>query len=200
MSKVTHVYLSPKGTYRNGVRVPLSDPASGEHWLKSIYQDMELEYPKFYKMDTLSKMAVLGAELLKDELQAVNSVENELALIFANAASSMQTDLRFIDSYEEQGNPSPSLFVYTLPNILTGELAIRHKWYGENCFFITPDFDADLYYDQVQLAFSRGNNACLCGWVNADASGNEECFLFLIRNHSDDPIDLIHIINTYRNE
>src|SRR3712207_7060242 len=34
--------------------------------------------------------------------------------------------------------PSPSVFVYTLPNIVTGEIAIRNHYHGETHFFVIP--------------------------------------------------------------
>lgn len=202
MSELIHVYLSPKGVFKNGQRFEHSteEPGVPSNWLKHLYVHLQLDYPKFYKMDNLSKMVFLGAALLDDELNSLTHAENELALIFANRASSAVTDLKFIESYTQLGNPSPSLFVYTLPNILTGELAIRYKWYGENAFFITPEFDPSLYSQQVSLAFQRGNTACFCGWVESDALGNEECFLFLTRHTELNPKELVNTINTYRNE
>ena len=41
-----------------------------------------------------------------------------------------QETIQHADSYY----PSPALFVYTLPNIVTGEIAIRNKYYGETSF------------------------------------------------------------------
>lgn len=150
-------------------------------WKKDLYTGLEIDYPKFYKMDDLSKMAFLASELLNKEIDFNQYVDEDLVLIFANHQSSYNTDQRFIHSYTEKGNPSPSLFVYTLPNILTGELAIRNKWYGENIFFIIEKFDAQFYIEQIKLYFSKGAKACLCGWVEA-VNDKQECFLFLVTN------------------
>lgn len=170
----------------------LSFAQEGE-WKKNIYSDLELEYPKYYKMDDLSKMTILAVELLLRKNPELSFGEDELTLIFANQAASERTDNKFIDSYKEAGNPSPSLFVYTLPNILTGELAIKHKWYGENVFFISKNFNADLYKQQINRYFSTGSTACLCGWINTD---KDEAFVFLVDNKMG-AINAIDLTNIY---
>lgn len=162
-------------------------------WKKNIYSELELEYPKYYKMDDLSKMTILAVELLLRKNPELSFEEDELTLIFANQAASERTDNKFIESYKEAGNPSPSLFVYTLPNILTGELAIKHKWYGENVFFISKNFDADLYKQQINRYFSTGSEACLCGWVNTD---KDEAFIFLV-DKTKDAVSATDLMNIY---
>ena len=107
-----------------------------DSWLKTVYHSLGIDYPKFHKMDDLAKLAFLATEYLSKDADFSGLKDDELTLIFANSHSSYNTDNKFIHSYKEKGSPSPSLFVYTLPNILTGELAIRYKWYGENIFFI----------------------------------------------------------------
>ena len=76
---------------------------------------------------------------------------------------------------------SPSDFVYTLPNILTGELAIYKKWYGENVFFIQEKFNPDLFLEHVTFLFNKGIKICVCGWVECNAE-LEQAVLFLIEN------------------
>ncbi|AEA43432.1 hypothetical protein [Fluviicola taffensis] len=202
MKILAHSYICPKGTFLNGKLVLKTD--GEENWLKLAYQHLKVEYPKFYKMDTLSKMAFIGTELILPFFPADTDLENELQLLFANTSSSQQTDTFFVDSYEKLNNPSPSLFVYTLPNIVTGELCIRHKWYGENCFFIEPAFNPAKFTTWTDIAMKKGNSLCLCGWVEAKATGEQECFLFLLSDSSD-PINKIEkelstLIKQYRNE
>jgi hypothetical protein len=200
MRIIAHSYINPKGLWLNNHCV--KSTIGEENWLKAMYQHIGVEYPKFYKMDDLSKMSFLTGELLRSFIPKEVDQENDLALIFANHTSSQFTDIKFHQSYIIQGNPSPSLFVYTLPNILTGELCIRNKWYGENCFYISESFDAQLYIDQIQFAFNHGNSCCLCGWVEAKTDGSHECFLFLVLP-SEEKLDFITLNNlykTYKNE
>lgn len=172
----TSIFIDQRGLVVN--KTLQLHPEAEMDFLKSIYQQMNLEYPKFYKMDRLSKMAFLAVEaLLKEE--TISDSEN-LALVFANSSASEETDQKFIASYTQATNPSPALFVYTLPNIVTGELAIRHKWYGENTFFITPAFDASFLATQIDIALLHGNTSVLVAWAEANSNGKEECFVFLI--------------------
>lgn len=202
MKIIAHSYVCPKGTYLNGK--PVFAAGAEENYLKAAYQQLETEYPKFYKMDVLSKMAFIGTELLLPHFPPGHDLENDLQLIFANASASQYTDNLFVDSYEQQHNPSPSLFVYTLPNIVTGELCIRHKWYGENCFFVEEAFHPAHFAAWSRQAFTKGNTLCLCGWVEAKTNGEQECFLFLL-NGPENPGDSIELelstlIKQYRNE
>lgn len=202
MKILAHSYVSPKGTFLNGERIFHTE--NEENPLKSAYQQLGAEYPKFYKMDVLSKMAFIGTELLLPFFPENADLENDLQLIFANSSASQNTDNLFVESYEQLKNPSPSLFVYTLPNIVTGELCIRHKWYGENCFFVEDAFNAAHFSEWAQMGLNKGNNSCLCGWVEAKTNGEQECFLFLLtgsekHNHSVET-ELSTLIKQYRNE
>lgn len=174
-------YISPHGAFLNN---ELNFKFDEENWLKECYQKLELDYPKFYKMDNLSKMTVLATEIIKSTNILDNIQDDELELLFANANASQHTDMKFIESYQEAGNPSPSLFVYTLPNILTGELAIKNKWYGENTFFVAPRFNSTLFTERLHHSAQKRTKICLCGWVDSTIDEKnelkEECFLFLV--------------------
>lgn len=111
---------------------------------KSCFKFLKVDYPKFYKMDRQSKLAFLAAEiLLKDE----NTLENnqDIALIFANKNSSLDSDFNHNQSIQSKKEifPSPAVFVYTLANICLGEVSIRHQLKTENAFFISKCFNAD---------------------------------------------------------
>ena len=201
MKIIASTYINSKGAFLNSTKV-LSTSSDDENWLKQLYSALGQDYPKFHKMDNLSKMAFLGSELLNEFIPHEIQQENEIQLLFANSTSSQQTDLKFIDSYTNQGNPSPSLFVYTLPNIVTGELSIKNKWYGENIFFIKEDFDASFFIEQISFAFKRGNKLCVCGWVDSKMNKNEECFLFLVTPETNNNLEteLTNLLNNYRNE
>lgn len=177
----------------NGRILPI---AATDDWKKDLYRTLDQDYPKFHKMDALAKLAFLATEFMKKEADLAKFGEDELALIFANRFASFDTDEKFIESYTEKGSPSPSLFVYTLPNILTGELAIRNKWFGENIFFILEKFNAAFFLEQINFYFSRGSKACLCGWIEAHED-KEECKLFLVEQ-SEDTLTDIEINNLFK--
>ena len=134
-------------------------------FLVSAYHHFALQYPKFYKMDNLCKLGWLANEIL---LQNSNIKEKyqpgEVGVVLSNASSSLDTDTRY---YETAKNiASPALFVYTLPNIVIGEICIRHHFRGENAFFIFDEFDAGFIEQYVSNLINNNIlQSCICGWV-----------------------------------
>jgi hypothetical protein len=153
---------------------------------KQAYNHSAIEYPKFFKMDNLSKLAFLASDLLiKDEIN--KDGENNIALLFANCSSSLDTDMKYMDMISDKENyhPSPSVFVYTLPNICMGEISIRYSLHTENSFFIFEKFNPDFFagYAGVMLTIHKAEKI-LCGWV--EFYGNDyKAFMYLVKNEGD---------------
>ncbi len=172
--------------------------------IKEIYLSLGLKYSKFHKMDQLSKIAFLGTELMKlGDSEISEYGENDIALLFSNSKSSSATDLKFQASYEAGGIPSPSLFVYTLPNILIGEIAIRNKWYGENMFTVSNSFDSKYYADYCNILIKKNAKAALCGWVNVDNNKIEAFFFFVTQKDLKQlnlPLDSIMLDKIYKQD
>ena len=102
-------------------------------FIKNASKAIGLDYPKFFKMDNLSKLAFITSEIILREVCKTDQ-ENDIAIVFANKSSSLDTDVKYQNSIQDKENyfPSPSVFVYTLPNIVIGEIAIKYKITGEN--------------------------------------------------------------------
>ncbi|QHS62670.1 beta-ketoacyl synthase N-terminal-like domain-containing protein [Chitinophaga agri] len=132
-------------------------------FLRAGYDHFAGQYPKFHKMDPLSKLGWLATEvLLKD--QPLSVPPERTGLVLANKSASLDTDLRYFDTVKDIA--SPALFVYTLPNIVMGEISIRHGFKGENAFFTMDTFDAAFIAGYVTQLFAEGAvSACICGWV-----------------------------------
>lgn len=176
----TYCHIVLNRCFINGKQTHSFNNDSFDDFTKELYKFLEIEYPKFYKMDRLSKTAFLGVELLKKSAtEIVNYADNEIALLFSNNNSSALTDVNFQTSYQNGGVPSPSLFVYTLPNILIGEIAIRNKWYGENMFTVSEHFDANYFVNYSTILLNKNTEALLCGWLNV-SNDNIEAFLFFV--------------------
>jgi hypothetical protein len=135
-------------------------------FLFSVYQHFQLNYPKFYKMDNLSKLGWLASEvLLKDSYEKDRYQPEEVGLVLANRNSSLDNDIRYFESAKEIA--SPSLFVYTLPNIVIGEICIRNNFKGEHGFYVQDSFDADFIAGQVNYLLDNNMlKACICGWAD----------------------------------
>ncbi|MCE7065853.1 hypothetical protein [Dyadobacter sp. CY326] len=180
----TYCHLSADICSVNGEIVAKRNIESDESWFRQIYKEQEFAYPKFNKMDILSQAGFLASELIKRANPRIATAygDDEIALFFANHASSADTDMRFVHSYEHNGAPSPSLFVYTLPNIVLGEIAIANKWYGENMFAVLPKFAPEFFFNYGQILLSGSSKAILCGWL--EILGNAiNVFLFFVENN-----------------
>lgn len=171
--------ISENGVFINNQHNPYYSKYEND-WKRDLYAKLNFDYPKFHKMDSLAKMAFLSYKILEPKVDLSTYNDDAIGMLFANSSASQTTDVKFKKSYTES-SPSPSLFVYTLPNILTGELAILNKWYGENIFFIQENFNAEFYLEQINFYFSKGLQVCLSGWVESGPKG-EECFLFIVEN------------------
>ena len=151
-----------------------------EPFLRSVYKHIGLTYPKFFKMDALAQLGFLGAEmnLMCSELETY--ADDEVAVVYSNRSSSLQTDYTYYNSLKESGIASPALFVYTLPNIEVGEICIRHKLYGENNFLITERFDAAQLLEQCEALFTdNAAKAVLIGWTEAEGENHDGFFAFI---------------------
>ena len=140
--------------------------ATGEKMLVELYRRFVGDYPKFFKMDTLSRLGFIAAELLLKHSGASEHSDKSCqpsAIILANRSASIKNDRDYLATISE-GNyyPSPSLFVYTLPNIVTGEIAIRHHIQGETAFYILEKPE-DL--EPILLStFNFKLSTALAGW------------------------------------
>ena len=91
------------------------------------------------------------------------------AVILFNRSGSLADDINYqagIDGPDHLG--SPSLFVYTLPNIVTGEIAIRNKFLSETSFYCIPEQDEQLMQSIVARALEPGQRA-ICGWCECSS-------------------------------
>ena len=148
-------------------------------FLRSIYKHIGLTYPKFFKMDALSQLGFLGAEMTIMRSEMEQYADDEVAVIYSNRSSSLQTDQQYYQSLKS-GIASPSLFVYTLPNIVVGEICIRHKLFGENNFLITERFDAKQLIDQCEALFQdEAAKAVLIAWTEVNGEEHDGFFAFV---------------------
>ena len=145
--------------------------------LAQLYRNIGMNYPKFFKMDRLCKFGILGAEsLLKGYDFDRENVKADWGIILMNSASSLDNDRRYQETIAEDNYyPSPAVFVYTLANIVTGEIAIRHKIGGESSFYVMPKFDQNLMEEVIGQAFTANPELThiICGWVDVDGENCE---------------------------
>ena len=170
------VSLDDKEIYHDEKEKSFSD------FSKGLYKYSKIDYPKFYKMDNLSKLGFITSELLlKDHEWSAN--RDETGLILCNSSASLDTDINHQKTISNKIDyfPSPAIFVYTLPNIMIGEICIRHKITGESAFYITEHFDSSFIFQYVNYLFEKNIvNECIAGWVEKYKE-KYESVLFLIK-------------------
>ncbi|MDR2765237.1 MAG: hypothetical protein LBB90_09450 [Tannerella sp.] len=164
------IQIRPGKVWLNG-KAALTSTGKGDarDFLTRVYQWLEADYRKFFKMDLLSKLGWLASEWLMEESDPEQPKE-DAGIVFFNSFSSLDSDSRFQETIQrrEAYFPSPAGFVYTLPNIVTGEVAIRHRIRGETAFYVLPRPDyrwmAAILSDTMA---SAGLHCLLAGWLEA---------------------------------
>ena len=155
--------------------------------ITELYRSLHLDYPKFFKMDGLSKLGFLASEMIfKDAENRFDPSENTAVICF-NRSSSLDIDTQYQATISDNDNyfPSPSLFVYTLPNIVTGEIAIRNKFFGETFFYICKEFDARQIVGTVRNTFcDKTTTAALVAWIE-HFEERREVLMLLVENEGD---------------
>jgi hypothetical protein len=172
-----------------------SDVDSHEAFLKSIYKNLALTYPKFYKMDTLCKATFLAVELLQKE---VDFSGTNTPLIWANHTGSDVSDqLHSSQIFSSEGSASPATFVYTLPNIAMGEISIRHQLHSENVFFIFEHFDPRWTLPLEQYHLLQNNTRfVLGGWIEAN-NDRLDVFIYVVGQQKGTPHTIAHLTTLY---
>ena len=177
------VHITPQRVEVDGQ--PLNHEGEGADLLTDLYKHYIADYPKYYKMDLLSRLGFVASELLlkaegrfldKPSGEAERTLDNlqfsdHRAIILFNHSSSIQADRNYQASIEDPDNyfPSPSAFVYTLPNIVTGEIAIRNGYQGETSFYILPCKDEPLMQTIIKASYlDHHTQSILCGWLDAE--------------------------------
>jgi len=198
---VSFIRIKDNRIWINNIEVEL-DIIDGK-FMKSIYKYLKLKHPKFYKMDELSKLGFISTELLLSNENSKKCIAkndpNKVGVVLQNSDSTVDVDSSFYNSIADKNNyhPSPSLFVYTLPNIPIGEICIYNKFRGENALFISEEYNVDLGVNYINsLLDSNKLDTCIGGWINANDK-KYEAFLYLvtkvssnqeIHNHTKDNI------------
>lgn len=168
------------------------DANNFKDFIKKAYKYLDIDYPKFFKMDNLSKLAFVAADVLLNNID----IDQNTAVILSNRSSSLDTDRKHQTSISDAKNyfPSPSVFVYTLPNICIGEICIKHQLFSENSFFIFDTFNPEHLWIQSQYLLKYGKaNRVLCGWIDIDDS-KYDAFVYVVESQG----ELHHTINNLK--
>lgn len=181
LRKTRRVRISPEGAWVDGTALSIPEGLGGKEILSLLYKEKVGNYPQFYKMDLLSRLGFIASELLleNDRCEGTDS----RAVIFFNRSSSLKTDRKYLETIaEDYYFPSPSLFVYTLPNIITGEIAIRNKYNGETSFYILPERDEKTMERVLRAAFlDKKTKSAIAGWLDCCGENDFEADIYIVK-------------------
>lgn len=177
------VHITPRGAVVDGTPVsirPTEDPL-----LVALYRQRTGNYPKFFKMDPLCRVGFIASELLLEgEPERFEPREDRAVVLFSHSGS-FASDSHYEQTIADPEGfyPSPAIFVYTLANILTGEIAIRNRYYGETACYLLERNERETMAATVREALlDSTTRSVLCGWAD---SPDAECFeaaLFLVES------------------
>lgn len=159
--------------------------------LSESYKALAIVYPKFYKMDLLSRLGFLAVEWLSPEIDRNRPFDT--GIICSTHQGCLEVDKAFNHSRETFA--SPALFVYTLPNIALGEICIRNQIKGPQVCLIEEGSNAELLCENALNLLSRGRaRNCIVGHIDAT-----EKLLFADMAWVSDTADLDSVLLTPEN-
>ena len=184
--KTYHVRITPEGAWLDGRLLPVEGEPNEKSLLTTIYKQVIGDYPKYYKMDGLCRLGFIASELLlqaeKAEETSIKELQRSRGVVLFNRSSSISSDKKYLASIADKDNyfPSPSVFVYTLPNIVTGEIAIRNGYHGETSFYILPEKNEEQMQTLIQTAFlDSQTTSLLTGWIDYEDREHYEADLYI---------------------
>lgn len=182
MNTLHHVIITPSTISLDNLPVVID--ACGGEMLSQVYRTKIGGYAKFFKMDTLCRLGFIASELLLQAEASERFVErDDRAVLLFNRYSSLCADRRYFATIRDKDNyfPGPAQFVYTLANIVTGEIAIRNKYYGETSFFVLPERnDEEIASIIMASASDPATHSAIAGWLDCSDDDHFEADLQLI--------------------
>ncbi|MGN0189133.1 MAG: beta-ketoacyl synthase N-terminal-like domain-containing protein [Candidatus Cryptobacteroides sp.] len=133
-------------------------------FIREKYRSLGVQDMKFFKMDDMARLGYVASSLL---LQGLEYGPEDIAVLLSNSSASLDSDLRHQANLDGGRGAGPAVFVYTLPNVTSGEISIRHKIKGENTFFISGAYDRQkmMEYASLVLTESKAEYA-IVGWID----------------------------------
>lgn len=133
-----------------------------DKFVREVYHFVNEPNIKFFKMDDLCKLGYLAAHFV---LQGVDYKADEVAIVLSNRSSSLDTDLRHEQTLAAGQPASPAIFVYTLANIVMGEICIKNHIQGETTFFISDKYEKAKIERYAQFLLTSGRyKYVIFGW------------------------------------
>lgn len=175
------VKVTPDGCWVDDQKI--NTEHKGKALLKEIYTIYIGNYPKFHKMDLLSQLGFVAIQLLHS-FDNYRFGEN-CSIVLFNSSSSVIADKEYLKTISDKDNyfPSPALFVYTLPNIVLSEVAIKSQIKGETAFYILPNRDESVMKKILDSTLMNSSpQALISGWIDCYDETNFTTEISIMQN------------------
>lgn len=188
----THsVHLTENNVTVDGSHVDVT--SHGKSMLTELYKKYVGNYPKFYKMDIQSRLGLIATELLlsaedkdlSDSDKKRFDERSDRAIMLVGHSGCWVADENYLQSIcnADEYYPSPERFVYTLPNIVTGEIAIRNHYHGETGFYLLHSKDNRMTQDIILTAFEDPSmKSVVGGWIECESENKFEAEIKIWKN------------------
>lgn len=176
--------------YRNGHfevdgRVLATGAGDVDVDLATAWAALGATYDRFHRTDRLARLVLLCGEALLADLPDDDDLHERTGMLLTGRHGSLDTDQRHHQALL-QGQPSPAVFVYTLPNIALGELSICHRLFGPGLCLLEDAPDAGRLADLCRwMLDGEGMRRVICG--RADIFAGEVSATFLLTGHGGRP-------------
>ena len=100
-------YKQPEMTNPSSWNLVSSIQIDSQTNLLTRYKEMELNYPKFYKMDLLCKLGFISVESLLEKLKQQSNFRlstEKTAIILANHSASLKNDMDYQNTIKDKSN------------------------------------------------------------------------------------------------
>ena len=151
--------------------------------LTDLYRTHIGDWPKFYKMDRLCQLGMVASELLLMQEEERFVPRDNRAVILMNHSSSIGADRKFLASITKEDDffPSPSAFLYTLPNIVTGEIAIRNHYHGETALYVLDGKNQKLMEAILNATMEQDCiTSAVTGWLDYEDEAHFEADMYVV--------------------
>lgn len=179
-SLVRKVEISAGHVKVDGAVVFSAQDSDFHAFIREAYKSRGESGMKFYKMDDFCKLGYMAAEWL---LEGIVYGEEECGIVLTGKYGCLDTDMRHQQLIDAGGDSvaSPAVFVYTLPNVVAGEISIRHNIKGENVWLCSPARSMQIVRSYACLAArSSGLKYCAVGSLDC-LDGHYSAVMELLR-------------------
>ncbi len=116
------------------------------------------EAQRFARMDWLSRLGLMAVELLDTRFEAWAAQDREqTAVCVETTCGCLTSDAEFLQLAR------PSVFAYTLPSTVIGEICIRHRFKGPMLCLMSSGESTRTVIDEAAVWLREGEaKACLC--------------------------------------